>query len=483
MLKERLKFLLKDTALYGIANAVSKFIAFITLPVMVRQLTSSEFGIWNLLMIAGSLMVAVAIFGMDSAAARYYYDDANSPNREKIFGHGFIIQVTLIFTLCASGFFFPGLLAKIVGVGYNHHLSLYIIVASIPALVLVQYFQNWFKWTFQRSRFLIISIGSAGLNLLLLVVCYTFEKINLNNVLLIQCIAVWVFTFLGLWWCRNYLVVAVDKSLLLKLTSFGFPMMLVFVISNLAPSLDRIFLVRYLSGDQLGIYSLCQKMSMIMVMAVTAFQTAFGPFAFSVWNNDDAPPTFSRFQSYYIMAAGVIGLVICSLGKPLVLILGTAEYLGTEKYLSFLVLGAIVYGLYSFASLGIFYSKKIGFNLLAMAIGITVNGLFNLLLIPQFKEYGAVTGFLCGNIALVTTGYLFSRKYYKIDFSVNRDILQIAILSVLITVASFSICDNVWADAGIKLPLITGAYLIFAVSRLSNHEKDFIRSKFRILFH
>lgn len=479
MLKERLKFILKDTAIYGIANALSKFLAFLTLPVIVHVLSPADFGIWNLLTMLGSIITAVLVFGMDSAVIRYYFDDSSIQHHRNIFSQGLLLQLLLILTFSIIGTLLPKVFLKTINIDNSYKETLLIVFLWVPANIFSQYFQNWFKWTFQRVRFLIMSLGLSLTNLILLFIYSKTNHLDLKMILLINAVSYWLFVLLGLWWCRDYLQLKIDKPLMKKLISYGYPMMFVMLISVLSPSLDRIFLTHYLNNEQFGVYSFCQKLSIIMMVAVAAFQTAFGPFSFSMWGKPDAQQTFSRFQSYYIIVAGIIALGICSFSKQLVLIIGNTNYLGSEKFLPFLVLGAFIYGLYSFSSIGIFYSKKMFINLLALTIGLVVNVGVNFLLIPYYKEYGAAIGFLCGNAALVSAGYFFSNKFYTIGYSVYKDAFKIILLASMMIVSNSSIHENTLYDSIFKACILIPCFTLIAFSLLKKNEKEFVYRKIK----
>lgn len=479
MLKDRLKFLLKDTALYGFANALSKVIIFLTLPIIVNVISVGDFAVWNLLTIVGLIIASIVIFGMDSAVIRYYYDDTSLEHHKKVFSNGLAVQVTLIILFLTLGFLNTGLFLKSITLDAQHVLSLQLIFVWIPANVLTQYCQNWFKWTFQRSKFLVMSMGLAVLNLLFLLLCTKYYHLNLKTILVANAVSYWLFALVGLVWCRKYIQINIDKGLIKKLLIFGFPMMLVMLVGNLTTSLDRLFLARYLTEDQLGIYSFSQKLSIIMTVVVTAFQTAFGPFAYSIWEKPDARQTFSRFQSYYLLAGGMIAIGICSCIKPLIMILGNEQYLESSQYLFIFVESILIYGLYSFASLGIFYSRKMAINLVSLCIGLSVNFTINYFLIPVYYEYGAVVGFLFGNLALVTVAYFFSRQSYTINFSYSRDALKLVLIFVTLAASNFPLFDNIYTDAFLKLATLPPGFVLLSYFFLTNQEKVFIFSQLK----
>jgi O-antigen/teichoic acid export membrane protein len=475
VIKERLKFLIKDTVLYGVASGVSRFVVFITIPIIVNRISVAEFGIWSLFTMLGSIVSAVLIFGMDSAVVRFYFDDKGDGHRRRIFSHGFYLQLTLSLAFVASAFAIPTLYLDAIGISHDHTVESFVLFSWIPANVLGQFIQNWFKWTFQRTRFLVIALGTAVSNLILLYAIMSLGSLDLRNILFAQSLASWMFVLLGIWWCRRNFTLVLETKMSRELALYGFPMMLVMLVGMLSPALDRLFLVRVLSEQQLGVYSFCQRLSVIMSVVVAAFQTAFGPFAFSIWEKDDARHTFSRFQTYYIIIAGGVALGICCCGKVLTLLLGNEDYLSSVKYLPYLVAGAAVYGLYSFAAMGIFYSKRMIFNLISLSVGLIVTIILDSVLVPVLAEQGAVIAYLSGNVAMVLAAYLFSARFYTVLYSFVRDGALILTIGILLAATNYQFHTDTFVDAAIKLLVFLPGFALVALLFLNSGERAALR--------
>ncbi len=475
MLRERLKFLFKDTAIYGLANGISRFVVLLTIPIIVKHIDVESFGVWNMLTILGSVTSAILIFGMDSAVVRYYYDSDTLEHRRNIFSHGVLVLIGTVFCFGIMAVLAPGQFLKSVGVSSSYQHALLIVFVWTPANIFVHYFQNWFKWTFQRIRFLSIALGLATFNIILLLAYTYFGSLTLTSVLTAQAIAAWVFALVGCWWCREYFQAVFDLKMVKNLIAYGLPMMIIMVMSILSPAIDRIFLSHLQDARSLGIYSLIQKISAIMIMVITAFQTAFGPFSFSIWEKKDAQHTFARFQSYYLMLTGLAAIGICSLSRPIILLLGTPEYLGGEHYLPFLILGAIVYGLYSFAAIGIFYAKKVSLNLLACTLGVLTMILVNSWVTPVYQEYGAAFAYLSGNIVMVLVAYGVSVRYYKIPFFHWKDSLILILLAFLLAATIVTYSDNQYLDSTYKLVTLSSVFSLASILLLTNSERKVLR--------
>ena len=83
-LKGRLAFLLKDSALYGGAAAISKAFALITFPILARHFSISDYGKIDFFLVLSNLFTVFIIFGQDTAVARYFYEHENVSERKQI---------------------------------------------------------------------------------------------------------------------------------------------------------------------------------------------------------------------------------------------------------------------------------------------------------------------------------------------------------------------------------------------------------------
>lgn len=71
-LKYKISILLKDSAVYGIGSAVTKFLSLFLIPIFTRVFTPADYGTIDLITISTSVIVMLLVMGMDSAVARYY---------------------------------------------------------------------------------------------------------------------------------------------------------------------------------------------------------------------------------------------------------------------------------------------------------------------------------------------------------------------------------------------------------------------------
>lgn len=472
MLKERLKPLLKDSFVYGITGGIAKFFALITLPIIVNHLSSSEYGIYTMIQILLTVASSVVVFGMDSAVVFCLDDFASAPleRKKSVFTNALFFQFVLsLFSVVALYYFSEEVLSAFnISTQYTsgYHWS----ILSLPLFVFFLFMQSWFKWTFRKVDYLIQIIGYTVLNLLGLFIATVFFKLTVTTVIAINFLSLLVVMTIGVYRSRGLLLKRINLKETTMLVKYGFPMMIVMLLGVLISSVDRFFLSKYVSNAAIGVYSFGQRISLITVMFITAFQIAFGPFFVSIWNKKDAQSTFAKFQTYYIILVGTIALGVCSVSKIIITLINP-EYLGSEKILPFLISGAFIYGLYSFSGIGIYYSKKSYLNLLTLVLSFAGICLVDFLFTKQFLTYAVCAGFLFGNCVLVVSGYIISRKFYPVNYQFKIDLTLMFCFFSLIASNYYTFHTSIYIDAFIHLAISSIGFLLISFYLLSHQER------------
>ncbi|MDB5199015.1 MAG: polysaccharide biosynthesis protein [Chitinophagaceae bacterium] len=460
MLKSTLKFLIKDTAFYGVGNAVSKSLQLITLPLVVKSVSDPDFSNWNMIQASTAILAGLVLFGMDSAAARFFYDVKDTDNRKKIFTNALFVQIILSFILLPLFIVSMHTLEKYSGTDAAYHNDFILTLFWIPASALTSYFTSWFKWTFQKRKFVVLTFGLAALNLLLLLYLKLSGTLNIHLIVQINLFVQWGMVLYCLAVSGKYFTAKISVALIKKLSAFGVPFMIVFVLGIVRMSLDRYFLRQYINDNDFAMYSFCQKLSIIILLAVTAFDFAFNPMVYTMWDKPEAKRVFSKIQSLYIIGMVGISLAIMSCSIPLIIIMGKQSYVAAAYFLPFMLFANFGYGLISFSLIGINYSKKTYLLVILIAIALAAMALFNFIFIKMFTVYAAAASQLIANLVLVGLGYILSARYYHVTYNFIKDIL-VFVLGLLLSFpfGFIKLGANVYLDAAIKLIICTVLFI------------------------
>src|SRR4051795_11874900 len=78
---ERLKELLRHSAIYGLGSIVARVLGVLLLPLYTRYLSPTDYGLIETLVALAAVLTALVAQGMKSAFFRFYFDSADEARR------------------------------------------------------------------------------------------------------------------------------------------------------------------------------------------------------------------------------------------------------------------------------------------------------------------------------------------------------------------------------------------------------------------
>jgi O-antigen/teichoic acid export membrane protein len=460
MIKEAVKFLAKDTAVYGIAGAISKFIAVFTVPIVVRILTKEDYGILTTVISTATVFVGIITLGMDSSVARWFFDeDEDFEYRKKVASTGFFIQFGAMLLFLPTIFIFADT------IGYylfdkNEEITIlwkwYLI--SVPASAFLLFSQNLFKWNFERNKFLVISIGSTVTTVALTLFFLIILKLGVLGALLAPILSMILFTIIGLILNRRLISFRSvgDIRLIKSMIMYGWPFAVVIMISAAIPSMDKLFLIRLVDLEVLGEYAVAVKISGLLLIIVGAFQISFGPFAYSIWKKESSPKLFSILSEYYLSMILFIGILMNIFAEFGISVFAGERYLNSRFIIPILTMAIGIQGLSQFSLLGITWSKKTTFNLLGSIFMFLCLLFFNYALTPKYLQLGAAFAILLTQILYVVFTFFVSQRYYYIPLNIGR-------LSMLVIITALTHLYLLMFDWALFHSILIGLGYLFIV--------------------
>ncbi|MEI2738957.1 MAG: oligosaccharide flippase family protein [Chitinophagaceae bacterium] len=476
MFAERVKFFAKDVLYFGLGNMLYSLVQFISMPLVVKSMDKNQVANWNILLPTGVLLSAIVTFGMDSAVVRFVKDAETAEQKKKIFSTGFFFEtgLALLVVICLTLFASP--VQQLVHLPETYSSSWLVMMGWLPGIIIAQYFQNWFKYTFRRSLFILLIGIQSAVYLGGIVYLKATSNINLLNVMWVMLASQWVIVIVGFLHCKGMFTFSFDKKLLQKLIFYGLPFMIMAFGYNFISTVDRYILPGKISDEEFAVYTQTFRITAILSMVVSSFNFAFGPFSLSILGKSDAADTFSRFHTYYLMIMCFAGLSFLAIGKPVVQFFAGSDYIAGSKFMVFFVVAYVFYGLYSFAQLGIIHSTKSFLNLYTLLAGMAVILITDNSLVSSIKGYGTALGFMMANIAMVLLANFFSKKYLPVKYNLVKDTLLVIFLSLGgWALNTFEMSQNVYNDALFKLIMVIILFIPLLLIILKPSEKQFIR--------
>ncbi|HEV8480284.1 MAG TPA: oligosaccharide flippase family protein [Candidatus Eisenbacteria bacterium] len=348
-----------DSVLYGLGTALGRVFQIALVPILTRVFSPAEYGVVDLVMTVSVLATMITVSGMDAALARSFYEAPDTEARRRKATTSALHR--LVFGTLMGGLvvLFARPLSTVLLDSPSYVKYVRILGLAIPFSSFYLFANEALRVTFQPAKY----IGLNALNMALV------GALTLWFVLVLK------YSVAGVFWARvlSDAITALAGLVLLRHTltrrggtladlksmlAYGAPLLPVTFIYYVLTYADRQILLRFGMLASVGIYAVAVKVAAPLLIAVTAFQLAWGPSAFAAAERPDHPRVFSRVLDLYVAGATTLALVVGLLAPELVRLFAPRPYWGAAQATGLLALATVAQGAYQIAALGVNLARK-----------------------------------------------------------------------------------------------------------------------------
>jgi O-antigen/teichoic acid export membrane protein len=480
-MREKLKELTKDTAIYGISTMLGRFLNFILVPFYTNVFTPADYGVVILIYSYIALFNIIFIYGMDAAFLKYAAfkdigdekDNFSTPFLSILFTS--VLFCGLIILLRQPIAHFVELKSEL---NYLIILSALILFFDANAVI------SFLKLRLERKAklFSFIKIASILFNIILNVFLILKLKWGIEAIFISNLSAsVLSFILLLPTLSRNFKF-SFHKILFNRLLKFGLPylpaglgMMLVQVID--VPILEKLTDVK-----TVGIYKANYKLGIFMMLFVNMFQYAWQPFFLTNAKEENAKEIFSKVLTYFTIVGSLLLIILSLFISDIVQInfsgfsiIGSSYWSGL--YIVPIILLAYLFnGLYVVFSAGIYIEEKSIYAPIVAGLGALTNVAINYLLIPSLNILGAALATLASYVVMAAGYYIVTQKYYKIQYEYSK-LIKIFSAVIIIGAVYYLLMFNGYLNIYYKIILSVVFITFIILNAFDKNEINFIRTK------
>jgi len=414
-----LKRLVTTGAAYQFGDIVAKGLALITLPLYTHHLSTQAYGAAESLLTAVILASILLRAGVGEAFIRFYFDDDDEQRRTRI-ARTATATVAWTTTLAAiPAVVFAGALSRLV-LSFDDPLLFDCAVLGLWAFTNLEMAYAQLRVDERARTYVYASGANVALTVTFTVALVVFAGQGARGLLLGNFGASAV-VVLALWWTlRGRVSLRIGSSDLRAMLAFGLPTIFADASVYALQVADRFYLFRVYSRGSAGEYAVAIKLATVVFVAVRGFQYAWPPLAYSIEDDDEAARLYSLVTTYYALATGVVVCGVALLGRWLVRLLAAHSFFGAHRALPWLALGWALYGLYLVFLAIAGRARVMSRNVPAAAVGLAVNVLLLLVLVPSSGAGLGIAGAgiaLCGAyVAMLVVMYALTRSLFRVGF-------------------------------------------------------------------
>ena len=462
-----IKKLAGQTAWYGLSSIAARFINYLLTPYLTYKLSEATYGEQSIVYAAIPFLNVVFTYGMETAYFRFSHKDgfdekavfstagfslitstvfltgilllfrqnvatllSLSLHPEFITWAAWVIALDTLTTLPFAKLRYDGKPKKYalirvlniltnVGLVYFFYSKLPVLAAADPTSV----FAKWYDPNIGAGYYIIANIIASGVTFILLLPELFSIKLKWNG---------------ALW--RQMII----YSLPLMVAGFG---------GMINETFDRIMLgwwapvaTQQEKLQQVGIYSACYKLSLLITLFIQAFRMGAEPFFFQQAKGEDAPRTYARVMKFFV-------ITICTMFLAVMLYLDIWKQFIRNPHM-WVGLRVVPILLIANMSLGVYYNLSIWYKLshntkagaTITIAGAVVTLIVNYFFIPYYGYMACAWATLLCYTGMMVLSYLWGQKVYRVPYSTKK-LLGYFVIMLLFYFMNMGICSfmpRVW---------------------------------------
>jgi len=466
---------------YGLSSIFASFLNYLLTPYLTHYMSASVYGEMSLMYAAIPFMNVIFTYGMETTFFRFSNKDHNGKHVYNIASLS-LVGTTLLFTIILM--LWRGPVATLLRV--EEHPQFVVWAASIIALdTLTTLPFAKLRNDGRPRKYAFIRVAGILLNIVLVVFFYTvlpgYAKAHPGSWLasiydpnlgagyyIIANLAMSAFSFLLLLPEFAAIRFEWDAKLWKQMIVYSAPLLIVGFGGVINETFDRIMLgwwspagTELQKKAEVGIYSACYKLSILITLFVRAFRMGAEPFFFQQARGEDAPKTYARVMNYFVMILCIMFLVVMLYLDVWKQFIRNKEMWAGLSVVPILLIANMCLGVYY--NLAIWYklSHKTNAGATITIIGAVLTLIINYLFIPKYGYTACAWATLSCYGGMMVISYIWGQKVYPVPYNV-RKLTSMFMLMLMVYSFHYMVCKLV-SNEGLRLLSGTTFMLMYIV--------------------
>ncbi len=416
----QLKRLGKHSAIYGLGGLVSRVLAILLLPLYTRYLSPSDYGAIETLVAASAVLVTLLRAGISSAFFRFYFDAEDDAGRTRVVRTAFWFTMTMSTAALIAGLAVAGPISQLLFSSGDRAGLVRAAFIGLWAQMNFEQITSLFRVEERSLQFAVASISNVLITIVATIVLVVGFGQHALGVIVGNFIGTLTVYLVLLAYRRYQLGLEFDRRLLREMNRFGLPLVPAAIFLWGINFSDRLFLVRYVGQDEVGLYSIGVRLASAIVFLQFAFRTAWPAFAYSIKSDDEAKQTYAWVLTYLTLITCWISLALGVLSPWLARLLTKPEFYGGARVVSLLAFAALPFTAYTVVAIGVGRARKTQFNWVVTGVAAALNIGMNFVLVPRYGMIGAAISTAAAYSAMFVLMTLNAQRVFPTPYQWRR---------------------------------------------------------------
>lgn len=411
-----LRSLLNDSVVYGLSVGALPVALLVATPVLTRALDPDGYGTVDVLTALSSLVAILALLGMDNAVARSWFDysDAQRERRATVVRTGLSAAVVASGAVAAAA----AVIAFLLGLDRGVALAALAAFGAVPFVNGVAIARTAFLLPRRRGWYVMVGVvqALAGVTVAVALVLLGLGPAGVflglaAGALLAGALPLAAGGIAGRPW--------LDRAELTRMLRYGVPLVPATAAVWAIFAIDRALVASLRDLEEAGFYGLGARVSAPLLLAVSAFAVAWGPFILGQARERQAE---FRARALTALTAATSGLfvVLFLFAGPIVRLLGGSEFDPGARAVPGVALGWVGWGAATVLMTEFAVTRRTGVIAALTGVAALGNVAANLALIPPFGFVAAAWSTAGTFLGLGALAWLWERRTIRTPYRWGR---------------------------------------------------------------
>jgi len=463
----------KSILRYSVANLANALLSFFSAQIVTLLVVPEVFGQFSMFSMITSLATWIIPLGTMNAIFRHYYELNDVNYRNSLIISSLQISVTSYLVFCGLILSLKSSFLKLIyGTLKIDELTITFTITSLLVFVLFDllssYYLSILRLVEKSGTYLIYTLSKNVLNIFFSITFLVFFQRSVLSLIISSAISTVICFVVFFIITSNQIqnnsslkkLLYIDISTWNKLIRYGLPFVPTIVLSWIFGSMDRMALRIFSDFNDIGIYSIGSKISSILTVLVSGFNTFWAPFAMKKYVAEkEANSNFFKKVSeltctltLFVLVSSILlfRLVVKLFPKSYSHAVGISILLSTMPALNFLRQALDV---------GIDFSGKTYWHPIISLIAVSSNYVLNMIFVPHYKSLGAAFASAVSMVVSVFVSSIISERLFKKGYNLTKFWISFTVIFVGLVLSSLT--SNIYFNIILTLALFLMIYLVF----------------------
>lgn len=418
-----LKSFAKNSIIYYVSTSLTKGISFFLLPLYTSVLSTEDYGVLELMSIISTMVIILFTFQIGQGVARYYSELRNQKHIQ------IYTSTVAYFSLISFGLF------SLVSVLFLSKISNYLNLSESTALFallsialngLFYLSQNQLTWKIKPFQEMISSLTYNIITIGLTIYFMVYKNEGVKGVFMAQCVGASLGMLVAYFYSRRDYSTYFSAVVLKKLLRFSLPLMPGALAIFIYMFTDRICIKELLGLEELGVFSVGNKIASILTFSGIGVSAALTPLIYRHFKEKETPEKIALMFRLFSSLSFILLFFLAFFAQSITEIMTNSDYSEAVIIIPFL-LYAIYLNSLTFFFPGLSIAKKTSKISFIATLAGAVNLILNIALIPYFGILVAAM------VTCVSFGLNFILLYYysQKEYPINVTLVPHLIVSIL----------------------------------------------------